>query len=77
MNDAVIQDLERMTRDRLFLSLEDIAGFLGVPRKAVYNWTRRVEEARRLNKLVVGRNVRVARTELISWLRREYQLRQP
>ena len=73
MNEKVIQDIESSIRHKLFLSLEEIAEFLGVPEKTVYNWTRRVQAKRRLTKVVVGRHVRVARAELISWLSREFE----
>jgi hypothetical protein len=71
MFDSLLKDVEVLTKDKAFLTVEDIATILNCEPKVIYNWTKRPNPKKRPPKLCIGKSLRFPKTEFVRWLANE------
>ena len=63
-----MNDLDNMFPDKSFLSIKDVAKFLEIKDRAVYQMTRRVNPRRRPPRISIGSEIRFPKKLFIMWL---------
>ena len=65
------QEFDELFKGKLYLNVDDVAKLLGCEEKIVHNWTRRSDSRRRPPRIIVGKEVRFPKYDLLDWLELE------
>ncbi len=71
MNDLMMKEIDGLFQSKPFLTIDDVALFLGCSKNVIYNWTRRTDPKKRPPGIMVGKTLRFPKGPLIEWLLKE------
>lgn len=71
MDEAVFSEVDQIFKNKIYLTIQDVADLLGCDPQIVFNWTRRSDPRKRPPRILVGKDVRFPKRDLVRWLAQE------
>ena len=71
MYESLLQSADELFPGKAFLTMEEVAKFLGCEEQVIFNWTKRPNLQKRPPRLIVGKSIRFPKKDFVRWLASE------